>query len=176
MLILLVFVCATTSAQQVYRRIGPDGQVYFSDQPSPDAERIEVTPAPAIRLTPVPGQTDATTQADEGATEPQDEALPPYTDFTIASPVSEQAVRANDGNVTVRLSLQPDLMPGHRIALKVDGEDGKDVSTADAMSIELSNLSRGRHTIEARVVDDEGNELIQAGPVTFYVLRAALGG
>ncbi|MEA3244437.1 MAG: DUF4124 domain-containing protein, partial [Pseudomonadota bacterium] len=51
-LLLLVLVCATASAQ-VFRRLGPDGHVYFSDQPGPDAEQVEVRPAQAISLPPV---------------------------------------------------------------------------------------------------------------------------
>ena len=36
-----------------------------------------------------------------------------YTGFSITSPTSDQGVRANDGNVTVHLSLQPVLQSGH---------------------------------------------------------------
>jgi hypothetical protein len=52
LLLLLVFICATANSQ-VFRRIGPDGQVYFSDQPGPGAEKIEVSPVQTIRLPPV---------------------------------------------------------------------------------------------------------------------------
>ena len=112
------------------------------------------------------------------STEPAQQAgdVTSYSEFTIVSPTSEQEVRANDGNVPVRLSLQPALMPGHTIALTIDGEDGHIVKAGDGMTVELSNLSRGRHTVEATVVDDAGNTLIQAGPVSFNVLRVALGG
>ena len=48
-MIFLVFVCATASAQ-VFKRVGPDGKVYFSDQPGPDARQIEVAPATNRRV------------------------------------------------------------------------------------------------------------------------------
>ena len=163
-LLLLMFVYATASAQ-VYKRIGPDGQVYFSDQPGPDAEQVEVSPAQAISLPPVPEQT--------GAAQQQREVVASYSAFTIVSPTSDQGVRANDGNVTVSLSLQPELMPGHAVMLNVDGEDGEQIK---GLAIELSNLSRGLHTVEATVVDAQGKALIQTGPVSFNVLRAAVGG
>lgn len=168
-LILLVFICATVNAQ-VYRRTGPDGQVYFSDQQGPDAEQVEVAPVQTIRMTPVPGQTDITEPSDN---EQQDHVAVAYTVFNIVSPTSEEGVRANDGNVTVQLSLQPELITGHRIVLKIDGEDGKETSTGDGMSFELSNLSRGLHSVEATVVDEEGNVLIQTGSVSFNVLRVS---
>jgi hypothetical protein len=166
-LLLLMFVCATASAQ-VYKRIGPDGQVYFSDQPGPDAAQIDVRPAQAVSLPPVPEQT--------GAAKQQDDVSAAYTEFTIVSPTSEQGVRANDGNVTVRLSLQPALMPGHTVALNVDGEDGEAAKSGRSLTFELGNMSRGRHTVEATVLDPAGKALIQVGPISFYVLRVAGGG
>ena len=163
---LLVFVCATASAQ-VFQRTGPDGKVYFSDQPGPDAKPVDVPPAQTISLPAVPESTEPAQQAGD---------VTSYTEFTIVSPTSEQEVRANDGIVSVRLSLQPALMPGHTIALAMDGEDGNKIKAGDGMTVELNNLSRGRHTVEATVVDNAGNALIQAGPVSFNVLRAAVGG
>lgn len=163
----LAFVCATANAQ-IYRRIGPDGHVHFSDRPGPDAEQIEVIPNTTVRLPPAPGQGDATGQLDAAA--------PAYSSFSIVSPASNQAVRANNGDITVVLKLVPDLLPGHTIVLSIDGEDGKQISTGDDLTIELSNLSRGLHTIKAKVLDEEDNVLIQAGPVSFNVLRVAVGG
>ena len=175
LLLLLVFVCATANSQ-VFRRIGPDGQVYFSDQPGPGAEKVEVSPVQTIRLPPVNGQAGTTAQPDDAATGQQDKVTAAYTGFTIENPTSEQSVRANDGSVTVYLSLQPELMPGHAITLTIDGEDGKEIFSGDSMTVQLTNLSRGRHTVEVAVVGDRGNKLIQAGPVSFYVLRVTSGG
>ena len=168
-LLFLIFACATASAE-VYRRVGPDGQVYFSDQPGPGAERIEVKPVPTIRMS-IPEPTETTAQPDGGQQE-QDAAA--YASFSIVSPANDEAVRANDGNVTIRMELVPGLLPGHSIKLKVDGQDGEDMSRVDGMSIQLVRMSRGRHTVEAMVVDDEGKELIQTEPVSFQVLRTSL--
>ena len=162
----LAFLCATASAE-VYRRIGPDGHVYFSDKPGPDAEQIEVTPSTAVRLPPAPGQGDATGQ--------QDAAAPGYSSFSIVSPVNNQGVRANNGDVTVVLKLVPDLLPGHTIMLSIAGQDDEQVITGDDTAIELTNLSRGLYTIEATVFDEEDTVLIKTGPVSFNVLRVAVG-
>ena len=168
---LLAFVCTTASAQ-VYKRSGPDGKVYFSDQPGPDAERIEVAPAQAVSMPPSELREPTAQPDSEAAGQPEEEPVA-YTVFSILSPVSEEAVRANDGNVTIYLMLQPALESGHTIKLKVDGEDGKDTTAVDDTTIELANMSRGRHTVEATVVDDKGMELIQTDPVSFDVLRVS---
>lgn len=167
LVLFLVFICATANAQ-IYRRTGPDGQVYFSDQPGPDAERVDLAPAQTINLPSVPEQAGDVTSE-------QQDAAAVYTEFFVASPTAEQGVRANDGNVTVHLSLQPALQPGHAIVLNVDGEDGEASNSGSVLMVELNNLSRGQHTVMATVVDGEGNKLIQTDPVSFFVLRAAGG-
>ena len=168
LVLLLVFVCATANSQ-IFRRIGPDGQVYFSDQPGPDAERVDVNPAQTISLPPVPEQTETVTA------ETQDDVTVAYTEFSIISPTSDQGVRANDGSVTVHLSLQPVLQSDHMIVLNVDGEDGESTNSSSGLIIELNNLSRGQHTVMATVVDEDGNALIKTAPVSFQVLRVAGG-
>jgi len=171
----LVITCATAGAE-IFRRIGPDGEVYFSDTPGPDAGRMDVGLAQTIRMPAVTRRNaDAESIARVGA-EAQKATTAAYAQFTVVKPSNDQGVRANDGSVTIYLSLQPALMPGHSIELKVDGEDGEKIGSGDTLNFNLTNMSRGRHTVAARVVDEQGKELIKTGPVSFYVLRVALGG
>jgi hypothetical protein len=163
----LMSLCVAAGAQ-VFQRTGPDGEVSFSDEPSEGATPVEVVPAQTISLPAVAETDDSAQQADAAATA--------YTEFAIVSPAAEQEVRANDGNVALQLSLEPALMPGHSVLLTVDGEDDSALMSADALTVELSNLSRGRHKVAAKVIDDAGQTLIQAEPVSFQVLRAAVGG
>ena len=164
--ILLLLVCTVVSAQ-VYKRTGPDGQVYFSDVPASDSEKVDVTPAQTISMPPM--------SENKGVQNPQDqEPAAVYSAFSIVSPTDGQEIRANDGNVSVQLSLQPGLKSAHSISLTINGEDGSTSSTGHGLNFGLTNLSRGRHTIEAAVVDAQGRQLIKAGPVSFNVLRHAL--
>ncbi len=174
LIFLLVFVSATANSQ-IFRRVGPDGQVYFSDQPGPGAEEVKLAPVQTISLPPVPEQAQSTEPAGGVAREQQQEATAFYTAFSITSPVDQRGVRANDGNITVQLAVQPDLQPDHMIVLNVDGEDGEATHSSIDMTVELINLSRGQHTLMATVVDAAGNKLIQSEPVTFFVLRVPGG-
>ncbi len=94
-----------------------------------------------------------------------------YKAFSITSPTNDQGVRANDGNVTVQLSLQPALQSSHLIVLDINGEDGQSSETTSSLTITLSNMSRGLHNVMATVVDKDGNALIKTAPVSFHVLR-----
>lgn len=166
--LLLVLACGTASAE-IFRRIGPDGEVYFSDRAGPDAVRMEVGPAQTLSM-PTARPETAAPAADDGQQTPGSS----YAQFNIVKPSHDQGVRANDGSVTVYLAIQPPLKAGHMIVLNVDGEDGEKIHSGDTLNFNLSNMSRGRHSVAAKVVDEQGNGLIETGPVGFYVLRTAL--
>jgi len=172
-LLLLVFV-STAAMSQVYKQVGPDGQVYFSDQPSPGAERIKVEPAQAVSIPPVSEQLldslDSSKSDDQ-----QDSNVVSYTNFRITSPIEEESVRANNGHVDIQLSLQPALGSGDAVILDIDGEDGKVSITGSDMTIGLDNVSRGEHKITARIVNASGATRIESQLVTFYVQRVSVG-
>jgi len=170
-LLLLLLLSSATAVSQVYQRTDPDGQVHFSDRPGPDAEPIDVRPVQTIRVPPSPLQKPQL-QSGEPTAKPAEDS-PAYATLTFISPTNGEEVRANDGNVVVRLSLRPALMSGHTIALTVTGEDGEQTKSLRQMDARLTNLSRGQHTLSAQVLDDKGNALIGASPVSFQVLRAA---
>ena len=174
-LVLLLALASATATAQVYERIGPNGEIHLSDRPGPDARRIDVPPPQTVTLPPVPARAVRPEQRAGSAANPGSEAAPAYTAFTISSPSDGEGVRANDGNVTIRLALEPQLAPGHVIRLNLDGEDGVLNRSGANLDFPLTNLSRGRHSVEAQVMDVQGNVLMRAGPVTFYVLRFAGG-
>lgn len=154
-------------AHQLYRHIGPNGEVYFTDQPGPDSAPVEISP---INVKPA-------TPARTAPAEIQSEQESPfsYEYFYILSPEEDQGVRANSGHVIVNLAIRPALQPGHMIKLKFDGEDGKTIKSGEALTIDIFNVSRGLHTVQAFVLDENKQPLMEAGPVSFHVLRVALG-
>jgi hypothetical protein len=164
----IIFLVSNTNAHQLYRHVGPNGEVYFTDQPSPDSVPVEISP---INVTPALSPSRITPPETE-----KPEALAFYKYFNILSPTEDQGVRANDGNVIINFSLQPALKPGHTIKLKIDGEDGELVQSGESLTVNLFNVSRGLHAVQAFVLDGNENMLMHAGPVSFHVLRVAVGG
>lgn len=164
----LVCLCvATLAGAQVYRSVGPDGTVQFSDQAAPDATPVDVQPAQTV---PMGGPVHRPVASPSPAT-PQP-ARPTYGRFEILSPSPDEGVRANDGNVTISLALDPPLLPGHRVVVLLDG---RPVGSPDAsLQVALTNLDRGTHRVEASVVNAGGQTLASAGPLTFHVLRVHL--
>jgi len=158
---------SSSNAHQLYRHVSPNGEVYFTDQPSPDSVPVEISPVNVIPALP-PSVTPPETEKSETT-------LASYKYFNILSPTEDQGVRANNGNMIINLSLQPALKLGHTIKLKIDGEDGKLVKSGESLTVDLFNVSRGLHTVQAFVLHDNGNMLMHAEPVNFHVLRVAVG-
>jgi len=173
-LALFLITTCTTAGAEVFRQVGPDGTVTFSDTSTPGAERLRVEPAQTVTLPPVPTRATETEQSGDGAKK-ADGSAPAYESFAILEPSNGQGIRANDGSVTVSLSLKPALAPGHKIELVLDGQDDGKVYSGSSLIFKLSQLSRGEHTVSARVKDAGGEQLIETGTVSFNVLRVARG-
>lgn len=163
MLLPLLLVCAAASAE-VYKHVSPDGRVTFSDEPSPGAEKIHVAPLQTFDLGPVP-------KAVEKPKSPKKKKFD-YTSLAILSPANGEGIRANDGNVMVKLDVKPALGPGHSLKVTLDGEP---IASGKSMTVRLKNLPRGGHTLKAIVVDEEGEEVRKSDPVLFFVHRVAGG-
>jgi hypothetical protein len=61
------------------------------------------------------------------------------------------------------------------IVLSVAGEGSESTTNSSGLTVDLINLSRGLHTVTARVVDEDGNDMIKTEPVSFHVLRVGGG-
>lgn len=132
--------------------------------PFPGSEVYEVPPLPTY--TP-PKRAGLTTDSTES------EADRDYKALSITNIQDGEAVRANDGNVTVKLAAKPGLKAaaGHRFMVLLDGEERQRSNTP---TVELTDLDRGQHTLEAMIVDANGRQLIRSEEITFYVKRVSV--
>ncbi len=161
-LILLVVSLPLLLGAHVYKKVEPDGSVTYSQHPSPGAEEGQVHPSPKYKSPEVPSPTK-----DVPASEPPFR----YTAFAIVSPRNNEGLRQNVGNVDLKMELNPPLQEAinHRIVVFVDGAPILEDATSTV--IQLTNLERGAHTLQASVVDDEGRELIRTAAVTVNLQR-----
>lgn len=160
-LILLCVVISGFAQAQVYRSVGKDGSVIFSDQPSDGAVKVEVKKLETVK------SLDTPTPPTSSNSSPQ---TPPalYTAITITSPADDQAIRENTGNLNVTVSVTPGLKSNHKLVLYLDGAT---YSTGTANSFNLVNIDRGTHQLRVAVVDASGRQLIDSKSVTFHILR-----
>ena len=94
----------------------------------------------------------------------------PYGSVQIQSPADDATVRANDGTVVVQVALEPplNLDLGHRLRVRLDGNDQPELS--EGSTITLQNLPRGTHTLQVLVVERNG-KLLLASPVSRFHLH-----
>jgi len=152
----------------VYRWVDPTGQVHYSDQPGVGAKEVELREATVY--TPVqPINAPTTSGSGAGQDKPADTVS--YQSMTITAPADDEAIRSNEGMVSVTVALEPVLFKGHKIRVYLDGTPASgELATT---SITLQNVDRGTHTLQASVIDAQGKELIRAPSVTFHMLRIA---
>lgn len=161
--LLLMFGLVSVSVQaEIYRWVDAAGNTVYGDNPPKQSAAKPVdlpmltvadSPAPAPAAKP-----DAAPAAEEEA----------YADFAITSPSVDEAIRANEGNVTVSVSLKPALKPGDSVALYLDS---KQVGSGTALSFALTEVERGEHSVFAVLSNAEGDIIQNTEPVTFSVLR-----
>jgi len=150
-------------AKDVYKWTNEEGVVIYSDSYRPDAERLRVPDdKSAGGGTALPEDAGTGAVASGGG----------YENFSIAQPENDGTIRSNEGTVTVGLSLSPALAAGHSIQVWVDGS--KLEGELKGTQFTLNQLNRGTHTLEARIVDADGQSILSAPRISFHLRKASV--
>jgi hypothetical protein len=163
--ILLMFLAMNVQAD-VYKSVNEEGEVVYSDQPSPNAQRMKLPQLPTYSPPPIPAFSTGTAESRPAAS--------PYKSVKIVVPENDATIRDNQGVVHVQVALDPPLMTqqGHKIQFYLNGEPhGMPVG---ATSISFSNLDRGTYTLSSSVVNAEGAVLSSTAPVVFHLHRESV--
>ena len=169
----IALVASSTAAfGQIYKTVDADGNVVFTDiapvdrstgKPVPQAVTVPPTNTydpPVQPATQTPDNTPALTPATA------------YAQLNVISPTPEETIRDNAGNVQVEAAINPPLRGADQMLLLLDGSP-VDVQGVNGV-FELSNVNRGAHTVAVRVVDSQGNVVIDSDPTTFYLMRISI--
>jgi len=153
------------AAEPVYKIVGPDGQVTYTDEPEQGAQRIEVPGVPSYPSPALPPSSAPSTR------EPPDPAIRSYRRVRIVQPPHEQAMWNDLGRVEVVVEVDPPLAPGHHIAVTLDG---RLAASGRGGSFFIDGVLRGEHTLIASVVGKDGEVLRRSDPLTFYLLKHSI--
>lgn len=158
-LLFTLLIASLVNASEVYRHVDENGNITFSDQPQQGADKIEVEPAniqsfpKAPVITALPENPDANFR---------------YNTLTIVYPENETTLR-NTGDISISAAVAPQLKKKHQVRFTDNGQTVAEPT--DNLSIQLKNLSRGSHQLQAQILDEKGKVLISSSPVTIYVHR-----
>ena len=163
---LMSLACSVALATTVYRWVDEQGVVHYSDQPHPNADKIQVHAAQTYK----PGAVETSAPAAGGA---QSSAAPaPYRGCAIVQPGDDQAY-TNIDSLTVVVQTDPALHTGDRVYVTVDGQALNGGAPTGPQFV-LSPVDRGTHTAQAQVKDAGGAVQCQTPPVTFHVQQNSI--
>jgi hypothetical protein len=162
---LMSLACSVALATTVYKWVDENGVVHYSDQPHPNAQKLQIEGVQTY------SSKSAAVRA-PAESETQAEAASSYRGCAIAQPLDQQNL-VNAQSVFIRVQTDPVIRRGDQVFISMDGQvlNG---GLATGMSFNVSPLERGSHTVQAQVKDTNGQTLCQTPAVTFYVQQPNL--
>lgn len=145
----------------IYKSVGPDGRIIYSDRPQQGAEEVDLGPVQTY-LPPPPSQ--LVPPVSKPVVEPEG-----YQEFAIVQPGDQETIWNNQGSLSVALSLRPAIKPGDEIQLVLD--DSRVIAQGRTPAFDLQNIDRGTHRLHAIIVDETGHEVARSNTITFYLRR-----
>jgi len=157
---LLVAFPVVCSPAGVYKSVGPDGRIQYTDRPVSGAEPTRISRDRAK------SQPDVTQPAAESGAQ-----LGPYTAFEIASPAPGVTVRSETGDLPVSLLLDPALMPAHKLRVLLDGQLVP--GAVPGTQATLKGIGYGSHRLQAEVLDDLDVPVAYTPAIDFHLRKPA---
>jgi hypothetical protein len=159
---------AAAMAVPVWTWVDESGQRHYSDRPVEGATQIEIGTSQTFSVEasePIApaGGSRSDQETDPGA---------PYTVLDVISPEPEETLWNTGGEITLELAVSPALRAAHTIGVIYDGQRLE--PSARSLSITITEVYRGEHTIQAVIADADGQELMRSRPVTFYVQQTSI--
>lgn len=152
---------ADQSTTTTYRWVDAQGVVHYSDTPQPGAEQLKIHAAQTYSAPSVSGA------ANGRGTDPAAESV--YRSCAVLRPGADQTFYAPE-DVTVSVSLEPQLRTGDQISVTMDGTALRPIDES-ALRFRVSEPDRGAHSLSVTVRDASGNVVCTSSGVTFYVQR-----
>ncbi len=165
---------STASADGVFKWKDRYGKTQYGDKPPKGVKAEPFTPPP---ITVIKNYGNQWRSSGAQYSAPHQEENKPrdtggnYQSLSIIAPKADQAIRANDGDVTLMLDIKPKLKKGHSIVVFLDG---KQVSNGTSRAVNLTGLDRGLHQVSAEIRDAYNASLIASPSISFTVLRTSI--
>lgn len=145
--------------KKFYKKIGPDGQIIYTDKPTKDSKEIKVPKGTTYSPVTTPRLTPHKTRQ-----KPKPFA---YENLLIVRPAQEETIWSNEGKLDVAIKLTPTLRDNHKIAISVDGNR---LIEGQSLTASLSGIDPGEHVLKAEILNAAGSTFLSES-VTFYMKR-----
>lgn len=168
--ILLLVTATAIATTTIYSWTDDNGVVHFSDSPGiPQASTVELS------ITEVQSQLQSTVvelnQADHIellAITTETEAPLSLATISLLTPLHQQTIRSNDGNINIRAISNRKLNKNLQAQLVIDGHINSPPQTS--LAWQLTNIDRGTHQIQIQLLNN-GKILASSESITVYLHR-----
>ncbi|MFK8069240.1 MAG: DUF4124 domain-containing protein [Gammaproteobacteria bacterium] len=170
--LLFLFIFPAGIQAAIYKSVDANGNVSFSDQPSPNAKKVEeIKLDPATLESPAKSRTTIKLRPPEAQVPTEEKARTDYDELRIFSPENNETIRSNNGDLNVDIFLLPAVREklGHKLVLLLDGKAVSEPGTATNFA--LHGVDRGKHTLSAKIVGKNGKTLKKSTSVTVHLKR-----
>jgi len=165
LVICLLLLCTSVSAQMVYKTVKANGSMVYSDVPSDGAVPVNLSSMNTIVVPALNNAASQTTSQFNPVKKLRPEVQ--YRVF-IRSPAAEQTLRDNSGAVTINAEVVPKKPGTFQLVI-----DNQIVKTQSKSKFQLKNVNRGAHTIRIDFLDNSGKILASTKQQTFYLQKAS---
>jgi hypothetical protein len=163
MFTLMSVACTVAFSATVYRWVDENGVTHYSDQPHENAEKVTVA---------APQTYSAPRQPNIPSSSSQSKQSGPTYSCSITQPSNDDTF-ANSTAVTTTAQASPVPGAGDKLILMFDGLQVQNFP-ASGGSLQLTNLDRGTHTLQAQVQSSTGKVVCQSATVSFTVLQPSV--
>jgi hypothetical protein len=163
---LMLLTCPVALATTVYKWVDENGVLHYSDQPHPNAEKLQLQGVQTY---------SASAATVRGPPEPAARSAPSantYKGCIIAQPVDQQNL-PNADSVFVRVASDPMPRAEDRVFITVDGQ-GVNGGQPTGLSFSVTPIDRGEHTVSAQIRGPGDEVLCRTQSVTFFVQQRNL--
>src|ERR1700752_952274 len=165
---LISLLASLAVAGTVYKWVDENGVVHYSDQPHPEAKKVDVPAAQTYKGAASVPAMPAGPPAPPASAQPASA----YQGCAIAQPPNDQTF-TNVDSLSIVVRTDPGLRAGAQVFLTLDGQPlngGKPTGS----QFTLSPVDRGTHSVQAVVRNSEGGVLCQSPGVTFNVHQPSI--
>lgn len=158
-----VFFYSSLQAQQVYLSVDENGVPLYSDQAVAGAKKLELKVSQQSQYPQQPTQIKPLA--------PLTETVIPYQ-LTILTPVMDETVISNQGEVIIQTEVSPALAEQHKLRLVLDNTQHSPLQQSP--NFRMLGVERGEHQLQLQAIDQNGKLIAESTITTFYLRKTTI--